>query len=57
VGIETIGSPVSLDTALVVSIALPPPRAIRPSAPSAAATASRTPLTSACGWTPWKRRA
>jgi hypothetical protein len=49
VGMETTGRPVCTETALVVSITLPPPSAMRPSAPSASASASRTPAIPACG--------
>ena len=47
-----------LETALAVSIALPPPSATSPSAPAscAAAAAARTPCTAAWGCTPAKRR-
>src|SRR6188472_2990115 len=56
VGIETIGRSRSADTALAVSIALPPPSATSPSASSAAAVAARTLSASVCGRTPSKRR-
>ena len=52
VGIETIGRPVCTETALVVSMTLPPPSATRPSASCASAVASRTPVISACGRAP-----
>src|SRR4051794_33457643 len=52
---ETIGRPACTETAFVVSMTLPPPRATRPSASLASSTASRTPVISACGRAPWKR--
>ena len=52
---ETIGRPVCTETALVVSMTLPPPRATRPSASCASSAAASTPVISACGRAPWKR--
>ena len=51
VGTETTGSRVAAETAFAVSIALPPPSATRPSAPSAATVASARSRAS-WGWTP-----
>ena len=52
---ETIGRPACTETALVVSMTLPPPSATSPSASCASSAASRTPVISACGRAPWKR--
>ncbi len=50
-----IGRPSAVDTALAVSIALPPPSATSPSAPSTASMAAFTPQTSAWGRAPKNR--